>query len=240
MMDHRKEKKYLLGVPEMNALESRIRAALPADKNQKGSGYLIRSLYFDSPDDICVRENEAGVGEREKYRIRTYDNSDLFIRAEIKKRYRDTIKKKSGVISKEIFKSIVMSGDLDPLYTAAEESIGEERDTLWEYILKLSEELYRPRIIVQYYRSAYVYSPGNVRITFDRNIGASNKTEKFFDPDLVCFPVLEPGMNVLEIKYDELLPPEIEELVEGFFLRSCSVSKYCLARKVQDGLGICI
>ena len=99
--------------------------------------------------------------------------------------------------------------------------------------LKSRDSLMRPKAIIEYERTAFVYPAGNVRITFDRNIMASRFCSAFFQdsvPEMT--PVLPTGMHVLEVKYDEFLPDAIAGALELGNLRRTAFSKYylgCLA-----------
>lgn len=222
MQSFRKELKFFCTNKELIMIENCIKSVMKRDEHQKGEYYKIRSVYFDSPDDVCVRENAAGVGSRHKYRIRTYNKSDQLILAEIKTKYRETISKASVKLSGEQFESIMQRKDLGALLGKGE--------VLERYLSVLTRGGYHPASIVEYERTAYVYKPCNVRITFDRNISAGNRFERFFEPDLYSVPLLENGMHVLEVKYDEFLPGFISELLRIRELKRTSCSKYYLSR----------
>lgn len=108
--------------------------------------------------------------------------------------------------------------------------------------LQLSEESLRllyvavktehmtPKVLVEYERTAFVCPDGNVRITLDRNIRASDKIEKFFQSDFHGMPILEKGIHLLEIKFDEFLPSYIETALGDMNFRRTSFSKYYLSR----------
>ena len=89
----------------------------------------------------------------------------------------------------------------------------------------------RPKVIVAYDRTPFVYSFGNVRITFDRNIGSTTDIGAFFAPHLPLRPILPTGKHVLEVKYDELLPDFLYEVMNLGSLRQTAFSKYYLCRK---------
>ena len=93
----------------------------------------------------------------------------------------------------------------------------------------------RPRIIVEYERSAYVCAAGNVRITFDRNISYSASTSAFLDDFLPLTPVLPKGVHLVEVKCDELIPDYIIQLLETGELTRTTFSKYYLACLAQKG-----
>lgn len=243
---YRKELKFILPEYYLGLIESRIKCALKKDEHQIGDYYVIRSAYFDSPADSCFYENLSGVGvsPRKKYRIRVYGNlnpqsheieiSDKKISAEIKTRYRDAILKQSTDIDRELCESIIR-GDYSMLSKAENKSskaCSFSRDeVLGLYYNRLVGEYYRPKTIVEYKRSAYIYTPSNVRITFDRDINASSEYNRLFDNNLHGIPVMDIGNSVLEVKYDEFLPDEIRMILADIDLSRTSCSKYCMCRE---------
>lgn len=222
MRGYRKELKFLCADSDLIDIENRIKTVMKKDQNQIGDSYNIRSIYFDDPYNTCFHENSAGIGTRHKYRIRIYNRSDSFIRAEIKTKYRETITKSASELSLKQFNDIMNRSHLSHL-------IG-HNDTLDRYAEAILGKGYCPAAIVEYNRVAYTYQPCNVRITFDKDICASHHFDLFFEKDLNAFPVLKPGMHVLEIKYDEFLPAFIEELLSCSSLERTSCSKYYLSR----------
>jgi len=85
-----------------------------------------------------------------------------------------------------------------------------------------------PKTIVEYDRIPFIYAPGNVRVTLDRNIRSGvTSTDLFGDIPLV--PVSP--MDVLEVKFDAYLPDVVRLLTAGLDSRRTSVSKYALCRK---------
>lgn len=222
MQSFRKELKFFCTDSDLVMIENCIKSVMKRDEHQNGEYYNIRSIYFDSPSDICVHENEAGIGTRHKYRIRIYDKSDQLIHAEIKTKYRETISKSSVQLSREQYDAIMDRKNFS--------SLSGKGEVLERYLSVLAGEAYHPVSIVEYERTAYVYQPCNVRVTFDKNISASNRFEHFFEPDLYSVPLLENGMHVLEVKYDEFLPDFISELLRIKELKRTSCSKYYLSR----------
>ena len=197
------------------------------DIHQEGDCYEIRSLYFDDAWDRCMDENEAGVDRREKYRIRIYDPRSDVIHLEIKEKNRGLTKKRACDLTREECLQI-MADDL-PLKIDA-------RAPLNALQLQMRCSRMEPKVIIAYERTAFVYPSGNVRITFDRNIMASDCLEDFLE-DRVCgmTPVLPAGMHVLEVKYDEFLPDTIAQQLEIGKLRKTAFSKYYLGRLAVRG-----
>ena len=80
----------------------RLTGLIPLDPHVGPDGiYNIRSLYFDDYEDRYLKENEAGVDPREKFRIRIYNHSDSRISLELKRKVREKTQKLSCPITKE-------------------------------------------------------------------------------------------------------------------------------------------
>ncbi len=228
MQSFRKELKFLCSDMDLRLIENRIKTIMKKDAHQDGDFYNIRSIYFDSPSDICFHENAAGIGTRHKYRIRIYDKNRQFIRAEIKSKCRNTISKASAILSAGQFEHIMSRQSLC--------SMAANNDVLDRYVSVLAGEGYRPVTVVEYERTAYVYQPCNVRVTFDRNISVSTRFTAFFDENLNAMPVLPLGQHILEIKYDEFLPDYIAQLLKIENMRRTSYSKYYYSRLLAGGI----
>lgn len=241
-MNRRKELKFLVNESMLEIVRNRIEPIMHLDEHQMGDSYNIRSIYFDSPENKCMLDNFAGVDDRCKYRIRTYDCNPDVINMEIKHRYRDTISKSSSRISKECLESII-SGEFDALSIMnqglSEQELPDGQNTIdigenaaHDFALKLTAENYKPKCVVEYDRCAYVYDACNVRVTFDRNIRTFNTFENFFEKNVTSQLILPQGAHVLEIKYDEFLPSFFESLLDDRHLRRCGFSKYVRCMEV--------
>lgn len=190
--------------------------------------YNIRSIYFDDYYDSCMSENEAGVNERVKFRIRVYDQSSDLIRLEAKYKKNGMTKKESVRISPDLCHRL-MDGQRPELMEC------DGNKVLNLLYINMHRYLMQPKVIVEYDRTVFVNRAGNVRITFDKNIRASRQVDLFFEDNLYAIPVLELGMHVLEIKYDELLPDQIASAVELGNLDQTAFSKYYLSRRKVEG-----
>ena len=208
-------------------LGSRLQTVMSQDIHQDGDCYEIRSLYFDDVWDRCMDENEAGVDQREKYRIRLYDPRTDVIHLEIKEKNRGYTKKRACDLSREECLQI-MEGTL-PLKL-------DGRAPLNALQMKMRCSGMEPKVIIAYERTAFVHPSGNVRITFDRNIMASRCREDFLEDRVSGMtPVLPAGLHVLEVKYDEFLPDVIAQQLEIGKLRKTAFSKYYLGRLAVRG-----
>lgn len=211
----------------MLLLAGRLKTVMDPDVHQDGDCYEIRSLYFDDAWDRCMDENEAGVDQREKYRIRIYDPASDVIHLEIKEKNRGLTKKRACDLSRQ--ECVAIMEDELPLQP-------DHRAPLNALRLQMRCTRMQPKVIIAYERTAFVHVAGNVRITFDRNIMASGCTDEFLEPRVSgMVPVLPSGMHVLEVKYDEFLPDVIAQQLETGKLRKTAFSKYYLGRLAVKG-----
>ena len=206
----RHEFKYLSTLGQLKTIQVRLTGLIPLDPHVGPDGiYNIRSLYFDDYEDRYLKENEAGVDPREKFRIRIYNHSDSRISLELKRKVREKTQKLSCPITKEQCE-MLMRGEIP--------DIGKTR-------------LLRPKVIVEYDRVPYIYPQGNVRITLDENIRSSSRVELFLEDQIPTRPILPAGQHILEVKYDEYLPDFIYRAVQLQGLHRTAFSKYYLCRR---------
>ena len=223
---YRVEDKYNCSETELYMLQKRMEAVLRPDSNEGGSeGYSIVSLYFDDLRDSCLQDTVDGVNRRNKYRIRIYNDSLDLIKLEVKTKQDNRIRKRSKTISRTEMEKL-MCGEC-----IADENSMEDPATLFNLAIK-SQGL-RPKVIVAYERKAYVYEPGNVRITFDRNVRASGRIEDFGKKN-ISYDFLREYDKVLEVKYDEFIPDYLLQLLETGNLQQSAYSKYQLCRETID------
>lgn len=226
-MEYRVENKYLVTDADLALIEGRLKVVMQPDVHQQGGFYAIRSLYFDDEWDRCMDENAAGVDRRQKYRIRSYGTALSVLHLEIKEKTAGKTRKQSCTVTQEETRQL-MDGTM-PLQMGS-------RAPLNLLQMKMRCERMRPKAIVVYERTAFVHPVGNVRITFDRNIAASRHCGQFMEQTLSdLVPVLPAGKHILEVKYDELLPDFIAELLEIGTLQQTAFSKYYLGRLAMRG-----
>lgn len=227
MMEYRNELKFIVNEYEIEILNSRLKNILSYDKNvSSNNSYNIRSIYFDDYNDRYLHENESGSNNRFKVRIRIYNGSDSMIKLEIKHKLNGMTKKESCNISRGLFISLIKGEQLN--YADLKDD-----KVLRRFFLEYNMSYLRPKVLVEYDRSAFVYAVGNVRITFDRNIRASYRFDRFFDENTYAMPVLESGKHILEVKYDEILPDHISQQLELNNLMQTAFSKYYISRVMR-------
>ena len=167
------------------------------------------------------------MSERYKWRIRYYGSDLSYIVLEKKEKLEGRCHKKSIRITREEYDKIVSGDILDILYNT-------DKNLIKELAIAMLIKNYQPAVIVDYERIAYVEEITNVRITFDMRISASYELENFLDGDYQNFYILPSGMNLLEVKFDEILPSYIRNIVESYSYNQTSFSKYYYGRKIID------
>ena len=213
----RHEYKYVITYGDMLELRNKLDQVLTLDR---GNPYFVRSIYFDSPDDTDYFDKQGGEMIRKKLRLRIYDTNSDLAKIEIKGKYDYHQLKESLVINKELAKRII-NGDYSEL-------LNMDND-LAKKIYVLFESGYRPKVIIEYDRAAYITST-TTRITFDYNIKKSRDFEKFYTNDINYCEITNPGDVVLEVKFDRFLEPYISKILEKYTSRYQSVSKYVMGR----------
>ena len=103
-------------------------------------------------------------------------------------------------------------------------------DLLVELYSKMKGQLLRPKTIVTYDREAFVYEPGNVRITIDRNLKSGLGSVDFLNSGLHQISA-EEGLAILEVKYDEFLPDLVAMAVQIANRQATAYSKYAMCRR---------
>lgn len=217
----RRELKHYINYADVTEIRSRLPFVARPDKNSiVGNGYRVKSLYFDNYKDKALREKIDGVNGREKFRLRLYNNDTSFIRLEKKSKKNGICFKESAAIS-EVECRRLLDGDFAVLK--------EKGNSLClELYAKMCYQQLRPKNIVDYWREAYVYPIGNVRVTLDYDIRTSQSIHDFLKAEPVPIPI--PGVYILEVKYDSFLPEIIRGMVSLSSRRSTAFSKYAATR----------
>lgn len=219
----RNEIKYICSEQQLRLIEQRIQEICKKDSHVGESGtYTISSVYFDDYHDSCYKDNESGVNTREKFRIRIYDGNMQRIALECKMKQNGKNHKESCLISEERCRKILQG-----------ECVLQDDDPALfrKFYLQFHTAMLRPKVIVQYERTPYVYHLGNVRITFDRCISGTTNILGFGQKELPLRPVMPAGDHILEVKYDELIPDYIKSALQIRDLKQTAFSKYYMCRK---------
>ncbi len=218
---YRHEYKYPLNVSDCEILRRRLKNIMRRDPHTGPDGtYVIRSLYFDNFNDKALFEKINGANPRSKFRIRIYNGSDKFITLEKKVKCGELTQKLQARITRQECDKIT-SGDIDWM-------LHDGRGVVAELYAQMKGCALRPKTLVEYTREPYIYDPGNVRVTLDRDIRSGLFSTNLFEQ----LPLVFTGeMDVLEIKYDKYLPDIIKMIVYPVSRDRESMSKYEICRK---------
>ena len=220
-MKFRHELKQEITYADMLVLRQRLKTVMQKDSHATDGRYEIRSLYFDNLNDKALREKIDGVNVREKFRIRYYNGDTYLINLEKKSKINGLCLKESVRLTIEQTEAI-LNGD----YIWMEES---KESLIRELYIEMKHEGLRPKTIVDYTREAFVFRPGNVRITLDYNIRTGLYAVDFLNNSCVTVPIANNSI-ILEIKWDEYLSDIIKDIIQLNRGRIGAFSKYAACR----------
>lgn len=223
----RHELKYRITQAHKDIMMARLDMFLDRDNNTENGIYQIRSLYFDDYWNSAYEEKQMGTAVRKKYRIRFYNYSDELIKLECKHKQGAYIYKQSARLTVEEVRNI-LAGNYEILRERKEE-------VCQTFYYECVTNFLRPRVIVDYERVPYVFEPGNVRITFDYHLQETALMGNLFDPELPSWSVMKPNELIMEVKYTQLLPDFIKDLLTTSEAEYTAASKYvmCCDHKIE-------
>ena len=216
----RHEEKHQVNLREALVLSRRLEKLFPRDPHAGPEGsYQVVSLYYDDPYDTALRQKLDGMNRREKFRLRYYGKEPAFFKLEKKYKVKGLCGKGSCRLSREEGERLLRR-DFAFL-------LEKEEPLAREFYAKLRRGL-APKTVVCYTREAFLYAPGNVRVTLDGDIRAG-APERFLIPQKLL-PALG-GLAVVEVKYDAFLPEIVKLAVQVPNRQGTACSKYALCRR---------
>ncbi len=219
----RHEEKYIIDYRQYALLRERAMQLLTPDAHGEGGSYVITSLYYDDFLDHALDEKLDGLAEHTKFRIRTYDYSDSFIKLERKDKHGILTKKHTARISRE---QIPL---LDGVHTPLDAFSGKARDLA----VQMQAGDLRKVVAVRYRRDAFFFAGTDLRLTFDRELEAiPPDPEALFCQNVSGLPVLNGGNVIMEIKYGSHIPTFARKFTD-ISCKQLSVSKYALCREAH-------
>lgn len=221
----RQERKFLINLKDYHRVSHDLRAVMMEDKHNRGDGYNIRSLYFDSIDDRDYEEKEDGVEVRRKIRLRCYGPDQDFAVLEMKQKQGANQKKRSLRVTRADAITLI-GGRYSVLLQYPDSFAG-------ECFGVMNMHCYRPKAVVEYKRRAFIAKENNIRVTFDHHIIATEANMNIFDPHLIQYPVMDQEMVVLEVKYNGFLLSYIKNALRTVDGSELSVGKYALSRGIS-------
>ncbi len=226
--EYRHELKYIIHEGEYRILATRLRACMMQDRHaaKNGGEYFIRSLYFDDPFDSALAEKMAGVGSRDKFRLRIYNLSDSAIKLERKHKEGQYIRKDSISLSRQ---------ECDALLRGNEAFLLSRPEPFARMMYGIfRSRILRPKVLVDYTREPFVFPSEDVRITFDKNIRTAMRNTDLFNPNIPTYPVWDlKNCMILEVKFNQSLPVYVQDLIQLGSSEYTAASKYVLCRQYE-------
>jgi hypothetical protein len=188
--------------------------------------YPICSLYLDAPDLTLYQQTVNGEKHRFKLRVRTYtDYRQAPVFFEVKRKVNNIVQKRRSRTERSealAFLEHRLEGGAANLPTSA--------DDLGYFAGHMELAAARPVVRVRYMREAYESKGGDpVRVTLDSDLSHAvtlSAELSHRDGRWVTTPV--DGI-ILELKFTEIFPSWIGDLVRTFDLRQQPVPKYVMS-----------
>lgn len=220
----RHELKFYISYNEYLYARSLLKHLMERDEYQgdQEEGYFIRSLYFDDPANTSVEEKLAGVEKRDKYRLRIYDFDQDWAKLERKRKENDFVNKTTVVLTKKETESL-MEGDVEVLFDP------KQKDRLSIYF-DLKGRYLKPVVIVDYIRDVYKLDYNEIRITFDKQLRTNTTDFDLFSLNIPTQPIQPDEVVIMEVKFNNFLPPWFSDLFQFEDLVRSAISKYTLSR----------
>ena len=219
----RHEEKYMIDYRQYVLLRERALQLLTPDAHGDNGSYAITSLYYDDFLDHALDEKLDGLAVHTKFRIRTYDFSDSFVKLERKDKHGILTKKHTAPISRD------QIANLNGVHTLLDTFSGKALDLA----AQMQAQDLRPVVAVRYRRDAFFFEGSDLRLTFDRELEAIGPDPEALFSESVCgLPVLDGGNVIMEIKYGSHIPAFVRKFTD-IPCKQISVSKYALCREAR-------
>jgi hypothetical protein len=218
----RQELKYLISVAGQKVLCNYLKTYMVEDPAMTDSlGYDVSSLYFDSPEFMCLAQKANGNRRKQKFRLRIYENrsSPFFLE----------VKSKTGSVSSKSRHAVVAAGapwlaGLEELarFFNAQGASPEAGDFLYNY----HRFQLQPVLWVHFRRKAYVCPQGSgLRLTIDQSLRSQffSAHGKDFTQKSVTFGG---AADILELKFTQQIPAWLDLLMAEMQLEKIGFSKY--------------
>ncbi len=224
---NRFELKYVISLQQAEQFKAALQAYVVPDEHGQDNGrYTLSSLYYDSPDLRCYRENDDGLKFRRKLRIRRYETGEVFtdespVFLEVKQRYDRVTQKRRTVLPYREALRLCNDRQIPDNHLGDKALLDEIYVFLWQYDL-------RPVSVVRYDRQAFIgtkYDRG-LRVTFDTSLSFQAQQLHLHEQSS-SLPMLPASSVVMEIKVNERIPYWLTDMIAIHNLQRVGISKYC-------------
>lgn len=219
----RYEMKYLMTTAQYEAVLHDLLQYMDVDAySQKTGFYPICNIYYDTPDNLLIRQSIAKPFYKEKMRLRSYGNladksNQSFL--EIKKKYDKLVSKRRIVLSLGEAETYMATGE-HPTQSRVNGQILREMD----YFRQIYPML--PKLYLSYNRKALAGKEDpEFRVTFDRDITVRREDLRL-DSDNAGRQLLPDGVWLMEIKVLDAMPLWCARILSKYDVMPTSFSKY--------------
>ncbi len=226
----RLEYKYLVPMDRIEEFRKEILPYVDADdKCDENVEYKVRSIYFDTSDLRFYREKIEGLKIRKKLRIRGYNElkTKNLIFLEIKRKNEGFVNKNRAPLHYSNLNDLLESNSISEFII--NDSNGELRkEDATKFLFHLKKNSLQPIVLVVYEREAYFSKfDDSLRITFDKNLRYQMypHINDLFNDNLTT---LFTDNFILEIKFSRGYPNWLSNIINDFYLKRKSLSKYTL------------
>ncbi len=236
MFASRYESKYLVDRQTESQIKEFIYPFVALDEHineEADNGYLISSLYLDSPGHRLMEMTEQGMKNRFKLRIRCYDEipgSPVFL--EVKKKIGGVLTKRRAPLRRDVAVGFLNGEPLDQLGLETG-----DREDAEEFLSLMIRTQAIPMMHVRYKRQAFNAADGSpIRVTFDRELVFKPAHELEFPINGQGWRDAHMKQTILEIKFTDRYPSWIKDLIQFFQLQKQSVPKYVISVRENNRL----
>lgn len=220
---NRFEHKYLITQNQLDKLLPIIDRHMAMDKYcLNHSTYTIANLYYDTADNMLIRNSLEKPFYKEKLRLRAYGipKTDSFVFLEIKKKYNKCVNKRRTTLRLNEAYSFCESGEQPEHQDYMNAQVCNEI----EYFIRHYDVT--PKVYIAYDRLAY-FEEGNpdLRISFDTNI-RTRRTDLSLEAGDHGDKLLSDGVWLMEIKTSRAKPLWLCEALTETGIKRISFSKY--------------
>jgi hypothetical protein len=225
----RREYKYLAPVEIIDDLRSTMFPYVELDKYaaiRPQKEYTVRSIYYDTLDLDFYYEKLEGIKNRNKIRIRCYNelNNQNIAFLEIKRRLENFIDKHRSPTIFENLDDLFYTGDIQSYILQKD---FDSMDNAKRFFFQVYKNFLKPISLIVYDREAFFSKfDSNIRITFDKNLRYTSFPDfSSFYNDQGLRPAL-PKYFILEIKFYKGYSEHFQKIINQFGILRLAISKY--------------